>query len=98
MVQWAFLKFASFAREFCEQESLRLDAECDRLLLYVVAACSTLLWAYMLFHFMKKVIETGKYVLLILIWLTVLLIWTYIWFSSIQAVRLLEPTLLSPAH
>jgi hypothetical protein len=88
MVQWVFRKFASFARELCEKE--QMGTQCDRASLYLLTGIISMLWLYMMFYFVKQLIETGKYVLLIVVWITVLALWTYIWLSSIIAVRELE--------
>lgn len=88
MVQWVFQRFASFAREFCEKEAL--GTQCDRASLYLLTGISSMLWMYMMFHFIRQLIETGKYVLFIIVWITVLALWTYIWLSSVIALRELE--------
>jgi len=76
--------------ELCEKEGVDLGTQCDRASLYLLTGVTSMLWLYMMFHFVRQLIETGKYVLFILVWLTVLAIWTYIWLSSIMALRDLE--------
>lgn len=88
MVQWLFHRFASFARELCEKE--HMGTQCDRASLYLLTGITSMMWIYMMFYFVKQLIETGKYVLFIFVWVTVLVLWTYIWLSSIIALRELE--------
>jgi len=85
MVQWVFHRFASFAREFCEKE--HIGSRCDHASLYLLTGITSVIWVYMMFHFIRQVIETGKYVLAIIMWITVLVLWTYLWLSSVIALR-----------